>query len=99
MAFNLQLGSAGDRRRRAPIAALIREGGAEGLPGVRAIGVALSGGVGQVSMNIERPLEVPLADVVEAVSSARRGERGRARGAGAARGARGLPAGRSAAGL
>ena len=34
---------------------------------MRAIGVQLSGGVAQVSMNVERPLEVPLAMVVEAV--------------------------------
>ena len=67
VAFNLELeppASVGDARM---IAGLIREGGGEGLPGVRAIGVALRGGVGQVSMNIERPLEVPLALVVEAV--------------------------------
>jgi len=54
-----------DARR---IAALIREGGAEGLPGLRVIGVALSGERAQVSMNVERPLEVPLAIVIEAVS-------------------------------
>ncbi len=48
------------------IAGLIREGGAEGLPGVRAIGVALERGP-QVSLNIERPSEVPLRNVVEAV--------------------------------
>jgi hypothetical protein len=29
--------------------------------------VELEGGVGQVTMNVERPLEVPLADVVAAV--------------------------------
>ena len=45
----------------------MREGGEHGLPGVRAIGVALGGGVAQVSMNVERPLELPLAEVVEAV--------------------------------
>jgi glutamate formiminotransferase/glutamate formiminotransferase/formiminotetrahydrofolate cyclodeaminase len=68
VAFNLGLGpraSITDARR---IAALIRDGGSEGLPGVRAIGVALSGGVAQVSMNIESPIEVPLAAVIEAVS-------------------------------
>jgi glutamate formiminotransferase/glutamate formiminotransferase/formiminotetrahydrofolate cyclodeaminase len=67
VAFNLQLAAPariGDART---IAALIREGGAEGLPGVRAIGVELSGGVVQVSMNIERPSEAPLARVVQAV--------------------------------
>ncbi len=67
VAFNLQLAppaSVGDANA---IAALIREGGAEALPGVRAIGVALGGGVAQVSVNIERPFEVPLARVVDAV--------------------------------
>ena len=51
------------------IAARIREGGADGLPGVRAIGVALAGGSAQVSMNVERPLELPLAAVLAAVSA------------------------------
>jgi glutamate formiminotransferase/glutamate formiminotransferase/formiminotetrahydrofolate cyclodeaminase len=67
VAFNLQLAppaSVADARR---IAALVREGGAEGLPGVRAIGIGLSGGVAQVSMNLERPLEVPAARALEAV--------------------------------
>jgi glutamate formiminotransferase len=34
---------------------------------VRAIGVTLRGEVAQVSTNVERPFEVPLAEVVEAV--------------------------------
>jgi glutamate formiminotransferase / 5-formyltetrahydrofolate cyclo-ligase len=69
VAFNLELAppaTVADARR---IAGLIREGGAEGLPGVRAIGVALDGDppTPQVSLNIERPTEVPLHTVVEAV--------------------------------
>jgi glutamate formiminotransferase / 5-formyltetrahydrofolate cyclo-ligase len=67
VAFNLQLAppaSIEDARR---IAALIREGGTEGLPGVRAIGVQLAGAVAQVSMNVERPFEVPLGLVAERV--------------------------------
>jgi glutamate formiminotransferase / 5-formyltetrahydrofolate cyclo-ligase len=110
VAFNLELAppaSVEDARR---IAAAIREGGSEGLQGVRAIGVALrrarhgdGGGhvtsgdapgsdaeaasgessharvstpfetpppeapIAQVSVNVERPLEVPLRVVVEAV--------------------------------
>ncbi len=67
VAFNLQLAepaSVEDARR---IAALVREGGAEGLPGLRAIGVELSGAIAQVSMNVERPSELTLAEVVEAV--------------------------------
>jgi glutamate formiminotransferase / 5-formyltetrahydrofolate cyclo-ligase len=68
VAFNLRLAppaAVGDARR---IAALVREGGVEGLPGVRAIAVALSDGAAQVSMNVERPLEVPLARALEVVS-------------------------------
>jgi glutamate formiminotransferase / 5-formyltetrahydrofolate cyclo-ligase len=67
VAFNLQLAppaGMGDARR---IAALVREGGSAGLPGVRAMAVALEGDIAQVSMNVERPFEVPLAMVVEVV--------------------------------
>jgi glutamate formiminotransferase/glutamate formiminotransferase/formiminotetrahydrofolate cyclodeaminase len=68
VAFNLQLAAPATLQDARTIAALIREGGAEGLPGLRAIGVALDGAVAQVSMNVERPLELPLARVVQAVS-------------------------------
>jgi glutamate formiminotransferase len=68
VAFNLQLARPASVDDARSIAALIREGGPEGLPGVRAIGVALSGEVAQVSMNVERPFEVPLAMVIEAVA-------------------------------
>lgn len=67
VAFNLRLAppaTVADARR---IASLIREGGPEGLPGVRAIGVRLGEDVAQVSMNVERPSETPLALVVERV--------------------------------
>ena len=67
VAFNLQLAppaSIADARR---IAALIRDGGDEALPGVRAIGVALDGGLPQLSINVERPLDVSLAMVIKAV--------------------------------
>jgi glutamate formiminotransferase len=70
VAFNLELAApatVADARR---IARAIREGGSEGLPGVRALGVTLRRGPGvraQVSMNVERPLETPLRVVVEAV--------------------------------
>jgi glutamate formiminotransferase len=67
VAFNLQLAASAAVEDARAIAHAIREGGAEGIPGVRAIGIALDGGVAQVSMNIERPFEVPLAAVVEAV--------------------------------
>jgi glutamate formiminotransferase / 5-formyltetrahydrofolate cyclo-ligase len=90
VAFNLELrppATVADAKR---IAALIREDAEEGLPGLRAIGVALNirktglapeqrhrappieapdaGHVAQVSMNVERPLELPLARVVQTVA-------------------------------
>jgi glutamate formiminotransferase / 5-formyltetrahydrofolate cyclo-ligase len=71
VAFNLELRAPATVEDAKRIAALIREGGAEGLPGLRAIGVQLrlasTAPVAQVSMNVERPLEVPLRVVVEAV--------------------------------
>ena len=68
-AFNLELAPPADLERARAIAALIREGGEEGLPGVRAIGVELAGreGAAQVSMNVEDPIALPLAGVVAAV--------------------------------
>lgn len=69
VAFNLELAPPATVRDASRIAGLIREGGPEGLPGVRAIGVSLRGGsVAQVSINVERPLETPLREVVEAVA-------------------------------
>jgi glutamate formiminotransferase/glutamate formiminotransferase/formiminotetrahydrofolate cyclodeaminase len=67
VAFNVQLAPPATVEDARRIATLIREAGAEGLPGLRAIGVELGGAVAQVSTNVERPLEVPLAAVVEAV--------------------------------
>jgi glutamate formiminotransferase / 5-formyltetrahydrofolate cyclo-ligase len=67
VAFNLQLRAPATVDDARLVASLVREGGARGLPGVRAIGIALGGGVVQVSMNIERPLELPLVEVVKAV--------------------------------
>ncbi|HTA96719.1 MAG TPA: hypothetical protein VK730_03655 [Solirubrobacteraceae bacterium] len=91
VAFNLELAAPASVQDAKRIASLIREGGAEGLPGLRAIGVLLSrrhrrrtdpkspvpparaGGtpfgdvVAQLSMNVERPLELPLRAIVEAV--------------------------------
>jgi glutamate formiminotransferase len=68
VAFNLELAAPASVDNARRIASLIREGGPEGLQGVRAIGVSLrEASVGQVSMNVERPLEVPLRAVVEAV--------------------------------
>jgi glutamate formiminotransferase/glutamate formiminotransferase/formiminotetrahydrofolate cyclodeaminase len=69
VAFNLRLSPPATVADARAIAARIRDGGAEGLLGVRAIGIALSGGAGQVSMNVERPLELPLARVIESVQA------------------------------
>jgi glutamate formiminotransferase/glutamate formiminotransferase/formiminotetrahydrofolate cyclodeaminase len=66
-AFNVELDS-GDIELARSVAAGLRESGG-GLPGVRAIGLALSSGRGQVSTNVHDPLAVPLAEVVERVRS------------------------------
>jgi len=68
VAFNLQLADPATLVTAREVAALVREGGPMGLPGVRAIGVMLGGARAQVSMNVERPLQVPLAEVLGAVS-------------------------------
>ncbi len=51
----------------------MREGGPDGLPGLRAIGLALParGGVAQVSCNVEDHLALPLAELVAAVGRLR----------------------------
>jgi glutamate formiminotransferase / 5-formyltetrahydrofolate cyclo-ligase len=67
VAFNLQLAPSARVSDARAIAALIREDGPSGLPGVRALGIELSGGVAQISMNVERPFELSLAMVVAAV--------------------------------
>jgi glutamate formiminotransferase / 5-formyltetrahydrofolate cyclo-ligase len=64
-AFNVELDGGGVEVARA-VAADLRESGG-GLPGVRAIGLALSSGRAQVSTNVHDPLAVPLARVVERV--------------------------------
>jgi glutamate formiminotransferase / 5-formyltetrahydrofolate cyclo-ligase len=64
-AFNLELDS-GDLDLARAVAAGLRESGG-GLPGVRAIGLALSSGRAQVSANVHDPFSVPLAEVVETV--------------------------------
>lgn len=68
VAFNLELAAPATLAKAREIAARVREGGAEGLPGVRAIGLELSSRrVAQVSFNIEDPARTPLSAVVEAV--------------------------------
>ncbi len=64
-AFNVELDS-GDVEVARAVAAGLRESGG-GLPGVRAIGLILASGRGQVSTNVHDPLAVPLGQVVEAV--------------------------------
>jgi glutamate formiminotransferase len=66
-AFNVEVsGTLADARA---IAAVIREGGEEGLPGVRALGLRLErAGVVQVSTNIEDLGRTTPADVVAAVA-------------------------------
>jgi glutamate formiminotransferase / 5-formyltetrahydrofolate cyclo-ligase len=71
VAFNLELAPPSGSHQAREIAALIRDGGPEGLPGVRAIGIALkrpSGEVGQVSFNVETPERTPLRLLVQAVA-------------------------------
>lgn len=67
VAFNLVLASSEGMQRARAVAAHIREGGEGALPGLRAIAVQLADGSAQISMNVERPLELPLAEVVAAV--------------------------------
>jgi glutamate formiminotransferase len=73
-AFNVELDTP-DVEVAKEVAAAVREAGG-GLPGVRAIGLMLSTGRAQVSMNIHDPVSLPLARVVEAVR-----EQAEARGA------------------
>ncbi|HTQ69782.1 MAG TPA: hypothetical protein VMI13_13920 [Solirubrobacteraceae bacterium] len=67
VAFNLLLAPDAGIDLARSVAASIREGGEHGIPGVRAIGVVLEDRGAQVSLNVERPLEVPLGEVVAAV--------------------------------
>jgi glutamate formiminotransferase len=64
-AFNVELDS-GDVEIARAVAAGLRESGG-GLPGVRAIGLPLSAGRAQVSVNVHDPLAVPLGRIVERV--------------------------------
>jgi glutamate formiminotransferase/glutamate formiminotransferase/formiminotetrahydrofolate cyclodeaminase len=64
-AFNVELDS-GDVEIARAVAAGLRESGG-GLPGVRAIGLTVGEGRGQVSINVHDPLGTPLALVVECV--------------------------------
>jgi glutamate formiminotransferase/glutamate formiminotransferase/formiminotetrahydrofolate cyclodeaminase len=68
VAFNLQLAPPASLADARAIAARVREGGERGLPGLRAIGVELTGGIAQVSTNVEQPFELPLVEVLAAVA-------------------------------
>lgn len=70
VAFNVELAAPATLDDARRIAALIREGGEEGMPGLRAIGLELPhrGGAAQVSMNVEDHLRTPLGDVVAAIA-------------------------------
>ncbi len=69
VAFNVELAPPATVEDARAIAAAIREGGPEGLPGLRAIGLWLDArGVAQVSTNVEDHRRVPLAEVVAAIA-------------------------------
>ena len=69
VAFNLELAPPATEQDARRIAAALREGGAEGLPGLRAIGLSLParGGVAQVSCNVEDHEALGLATLLGAV--------------------------------
>ncbi len=76
VAFNVELAPPASLEDARAIAARIREGGADGLPGVRAIGLWLEQrGVAQVSTNVEDHRATPLATVVQATVHYARPER------------------------
>jgi glutamate formiminotransferase len=70
VAFNVELAPPSHFGTAREIAAAIRETGAEGLPGLRAIGIELHARdrAAQVSMNVEDPYDLSLAEVVAAIA-------------------------------
>jgi glutamate formiminotransferase len=69
VAFNLELAPPATLEQAREIAGAIREGGPDGIRGVRAIGLWLEErSIAQVSTNVEEHLSVPLGDVVAAVA-------------------------------
>jgi glutamate formiminotransferase/glutamate formiminotransferase/formiminotetrahydrofolate cyclodeaminase len=70
VAFNVELAPPATIDDARAIAALIREGGVEGLAGVRALGLELParGNVAQVTTNVEDHLAVSLATLVAAIA-------------------------------
>jgi len=69
VAFNLELGPEATEADARAIARAIREGGVQGLPGLRAIGLTLAAreDVAQVSCNVEDHEALALARLLEAV--------------------------------
>lgn len=68
VAFNVELAAPASAHHAAAIAARLREGGPDGLPGLRAIGLWLaSRRAAQVSFNVEEPFDVTLAQVLDGV--------------------------------
>jgi glutamate formiminotransferase / 5-formyltetrahydrofolate cyclo-ligase len=69
VAFNVELAPPATLQDAKGIAAQIREGGGEGLTGVRALGIWLERrGVAQISLNVEDYRAASLAAVVEAIA-------------------------------
>jgi glutamate formiminotransferase/glutamate formiminotransferase/formiminotetrahydrofolate cyclodeaminase len=70
IAFNIELAPPATLQDARAVAAAVREGGRDGLPGVRALGLELTaqGGTVQVSTNVEDHRAVPLARLVAAVA-------------------------------
>ena len=70
VAFNVELAPPATLADARAAAAAVREGGPDGLPGVRALGLELrrQGGIVQVSTNVEDHRAVPLARLVDAVA-------------------------------
>jgi glutamate formiminotransferase len=71
VAFNLELAAPATLEDARRVAARLRESGPGGLPGLRAIGLALTarGGVAQVSCNVEDHLALPLARLIAEVDA------------------------------
>jgi glutamate formiminotransferase / 5-formyltetrahydrofolate cyclo-ligase len=69
VAFNLELAPPATERDAQAIARAVREGGEQGLPALRAIGLTLAArdGVAQVSCNVEDHEALPLTRLLEAV--------------------------------
>lgn len=68
VAFNVELAPPATLEDARAVAAAIREGGTQGFPGVRALGIWLNQrGVAQVSMNLENFLVTSLAEVIAAI--------------------------------